>query len=226
MSVDGSKEMSITEMPCKELDVSRWIPGTPLTCVSIGVVTSISTCSGVSPGASVCMLIVGGANSGKTSYFALTRLASPKASSRQPSAITAPRCRTENAMIAAWRPVVRAPGGGGTSIAHVDLGADLLRQEHLRARNDQQRSGRQGARRQNVAAVRLRLGRGDLPAAECVAAGPQVYPGVAIEPDDRRCRNRDSLLDITRGKLRDDVHSRQQPAGGGGRKEITRALDM
>ena len=51
-------------------DLNDSTPGTPLTAFSIGCVTRTSTCSDVSPGASVWTLTWGGANSGKTSYLA------------------------------------------------------------------------------------------------------------------------------------------------------------
>ena len=50
-----------------ELERTRFTPGAPLSEVSIGSVTSVSTSSGARPGASVRMLTVGRLRSGKTS---------------------------------------------------------------------------------------------------------------------------------------------------------------
>ena len=62
--------MVMTERPWIEEERSDCTAGTPLMAFSIGCVTRISTCSAVSPGASVWMPTCGGANSGNTSYLA------------------------------------------------------------------------------------------------------------------------------------------------------------
>ncbi len=52
-------------------------PAAPLTARSTGRVTSCSTCSAASPGASVCTSAWAGTNSGKTSYLAWVRTTKP-----------------------------------------------------------------------------------------------------------------------------------------------------
>jgi hypothetical protein len=70
MSLDEAKNTVTTDTPWIELERSVCTLGTPLMAFSIGRVTRTSTCSGVSPTASVWMLTWAGANSGKTSYLA------------------------------------------------------------------------------------------------------------------------------------------------------------
>jgi hypothetical protein len=72
MSLPDAKTTVTTESPWIDVERSDCTPGTPLTAFSMGWVTRTSICSGVSPGASVWMPTWGGANSGKTSYFART----------------------------------------------------------------------------------------------------------------------------------------------------------
>ncbi len=69
-SLDASKVAVITDRLCTEVERSVSSPGMPLIAFSSGWVTSTSTWSGASPGASVRTCTCGGANSGKTSYFA------------------------------------------------------------------------------------------------------------------------------------------------------------
>jgi hypothetical protein len=57
----------ITDRPWIEVERSVSKPGRPPTATSTGWVTSTSTCSESSPGASVWTVTVGGANSGNTS---------------------------------------------------------------------------------------------------------------------------------------------------------------
>ena len=57
----------MTERPWIDCERTAAMPSTPLIASSIGLVTSTSTCSGESPGASVWIETCGGANSGKTS---------------------------------------------------------------------------------------------------------------------------------------------------------------
>ena len=59
-----------TERPWIDSERSASIPARPPTADSIGWVTSISTCSGARPGASVWITVCGGANSGSTSSLA------------------------------------------------------------------------------------------------------------------------------------------------------------
>jgi hypothetical protein len=70
MSLRRPKVAVITERPWIEFERMVARPGNPLSATSTACVTSTSTCSGLSPGASVCTVTVGGANSGKTSNFA------------------------------------------------------------------------------------------------------------------------------------------------------------
>jgi hypothetical protein len=86
------------------LDRSFSTPGVPLTAFSMGRVTRISTCSGVSPTASVYMLTWGGANFGKTSSLASPSAYTPTATRMHASAITMPRKRIEKRMIEACGP--------------------------------------------------------------------------------------------------------------------------
>src|SRR5262249_58624714 len=67
MSLAGSKMTVITERPWIDAERKLLTPGVPLTTFSNGWVTSTSTCSGESPGASVCIVTCGGGKSGKTS---------------------------------------------------------------------------------------------------------------------------------------------------------------
>ena len=70
MSVPSRKIAVTTESPWIDSDrIDSRLPA-PLTAASIGPVTSASTSSGESPGASVWMTTWGGANSGKTSRLA------------------------------------------------------------------------------------------------------------------------------------------------------------
>jgi len=67
----------MTDNPWIDCERTVAMPVTPLIASSIGFVTSASTCSGVSPGASVSIVTSGGANSGNTSYFVRARTTSP-----------------------------------------------------------------------------------------------------------------------------------------------------
>ncbi len=67
MSLAGSKYTVSTDRPWIEVERRLRTPGAPLSAASSGRVTSVSTCVGVSPGASAWMPTWGGANSGNTS---------------------------------------------------------------------------------------------------------------------------------------------------------------
>ena len=69
-SVPGWKMTERTESPWIDEERMLSTPAKPLIEVSIGWVTSTSTCSGLRPGASVWIETCGGANSGKTPYLA------------------------------------------------------------------------------------------------------------------------------------------------------------
>ena len=77
MSVPARKVAVTTDTPWIAFDRRPARPGRPLTAPSTAWVTSTSTCSGLRPGASVCTVTLGGANSGKTSYLAEVRAARP-----------------------------------------------------------------------------------------------------------------------------------------------------
>jgi hypothetical protein len=66
-----------TESPWIDSERSASMPATPPSALSIGVVTSRSTCSGARPGASVCTTASGGAKSGNTSSGARRALQAP-----------------------------------------------------------------------------------------------------------------------------------------------------
>src|SRR5436309_7813333 len=66
---------------------------TPLSSLSMGRVTSASTCSGARPGASDCTVTWGWTNSGKTSSFACAATKIPYPTSTDASAMTTPRKR-------------------------------------------------------------------------------------------------------------------------------------
>ena len=70
MSLPGSKVTLTTDNPWLDEERSIWMPETPLIAFSIGCVTRTSISSAARPGASVWIPTWGGANSGKTSYFA------------------------------------------------------------------------------------------------------------------------------------------------------------
>jgi hypothetical protein len=76
-------------------------PGTPLTTVSIGTVTRLSTSSVDRPGASVWISTIGGANSGKTSSGMSCPARSPSRTSRAAMARTSTRCWSAKRMSAA-----------------------------------------------------------------------------------------------------------------------------
>ena len=64
-------------MPSTEFERSPAAPGIPASAASIGRVTSDSTSSVESPGASVWISTRGGANSGKASILTSRKLATP-----------------------------------------------------------------------------------------------------------------------------------------------------
>src|SRR4029434_2901404 len=68
----------------------------PFTAYSTGRVTSISTCSGDRPGASVWMVTCGWTNSGNTSSCACDATQPPQPSSTSARASTTPRNRSES----------------------------------------------------------------------------------------------------------------------------------
>ena len=67
----------MTDRPWIDCERTAAIPWTPLIASSIGLVTSTSTCSGESPGASVWIETCGGANSGNTSSRASATTPAP-----------------------------------------------------------------------------------------------------------------------------------------------------
>ena len=67
MSVLSAKIAVMMESPWIDCERMLAMPVTPLMAFSTGVVMSVSTCSGVNPGASVWIATLGGANSGNTS---------------------------------------------------------------------------------------------------------------------------------------------------------------
>src|SRR3954468_15362998 len=107
------------------------MPCTPLIASSSGLVTSSSTCSGDSPGASVWMLTWGGANSGKTSSGARARVLAPTSTSAAARPSTTPRCRIEprTSPLSTRGP----PGSLARLVAHAHPGAELLGQQLLGA---------------------------------------------------------------------------------------------
>ncbi len=60
-----------------ESDRTAVTPAAPLTARSTGRVTSCSTCSDASPGASVCTMAWAGTKSGNTSYLAWASTTKP-----------------------------------------------------------------------------------------------------------------------------------------------------
>ncbi len=66
-SLPDRKAAVITDRPWMEVERRVSSPGRPPTATSTGWVTSTSTCSESRPGASVWIVTIGGANSGKTS---------------------------------------------------------------------------------------------------------------------------------------------------------------
>src|SRR2546421_5450677 len=76
-------------------------PLAPLIACSIGSVTSNSTCSATSPGASVCTVAWGGTNSGNTSYLARASTSTPYRASIPASTHTTAGKRRDQRTIAA-----------------------------------------------------------------------------------------------------------------------------
>src|ERR687891_1007176 len=90
MSVPHSNSTQTTEIPVAVEDRTRRTPEAPLTVVSIGNVTKVSTSSGAIPCASVMMVTEGAVRSGKTSTGILTATIVP------PTRTTAAMARTIN----------------------------------------------------------------------------------------------------------------------------------
>ncbi len=101
--------------PGDGLRAHRLHAAAPLIACSIGSVTSSSTCSATSPGASVCTLACGGTNSGKTSYFARVSTSTPYTTSIAANAHTTTGKRRDQRMIAASIAQSAAAGGAGVS---------------------------------------------------------------------------------------------------------------
>lgn len=69
MSVPSLKTTVTTDRPWMDSERRDSSEPRPFTAVSMGRVTSASTCSGVMPGASACTVTCGGTKSGNTSSF-------------------------------------------------------------------------------------------------------------------------------------------------------------
>src|SRR5918995_3730075 len=90
MSIPQSNSTQMTEIPVAVEDRTRRTPEAPLTAVSIGNVTNVSTSSGAIPCASVMIVTEGAVRSGKTSTGILTATIVP------PTRTTAAMARTIN----------------------------------------------------------------------------------------------------------------------------------
>src|SRR6185503_4129271 len=99
MSVLQPNSAYTTESPIPELERSRSTPGAPLSAVSIGIVTRVSTSSGASPGASVRMVTVGRLRSGSTSTGSRGTRTMPPATINNATSTTRARLRSEKAMM-------------------------------------------------------------------------------------------------------------------------------
>ena len=82
MSVPHSNSTQTTEMPTAVADRTRRTPAAPLTEVSMGNVTWLSTSVGAMPSASVMTVTVGAVRSGKTSTGIRTAVKPPKTVNR------------------------------------------------------------------------------------------------------------------------------------------------
>ena len=91
ISVPVSKIITTEDKPSTDLDRSVFRNGRPLSAFSSGTVTSASTSSVESPGASVCTSTSGGANSGNTSSGAFFVALIPTSSSASAAATTSTR---------------------------------------------------------------------------------------------------------------------------------------
>src|SRR5688572_22699459 len=98
MSVPQSNSTHTTEIPCAVDDRTRLTPVAPLTAVSMGNVTSVSTSSGASPCASVSTVTVGAVKSGKTSTGIFRVTSSPMTSNNTDAATTNNRCSMDQRM--------------------------------------------------------------------------------------------------------------------------------
>ena len=96
-SVPSSKISTTDESPSTDLERTVFSHGNPLSAFSSGTVTSASTSSVESPGASVCTSASGGANSGKTSSGAFCTDRQPNTMSATAPASTSTRKRSEAA---------------------------------------------------------------------------------------------------------------------------------
>src|SRR5207249_10715692 len=124
-------------------------PLAPLIACSIGSVTSNSTCSATSPGASVCTAAWGGTNSGNTSYLARASTSTPYRASMPASTHTTIGKRRDQRTIAAstsvptaarsFHPQQRCGAGGDDALARHKTardeppGGERLEARHLAA---------------------------------------------------------------------------------------------
>src|SRR6266853_3123595 len=108
-------------------------PLAPLIACSIGSVTSNSTCSATSPGASVCTAACGGTNSGNTSYLARASTSTPYRTSIPASTHTTTGKRRDQRTIAAstsvpaggsFHPQQRGGAGGDDALARGETARD------------------------------------------------------------------------------------------------------
>src|ERR1700704_5688336 len=97
-----------TDSPQMVPERTACTPLAPLIACSIGSVTSSSTCSATSPGASVCTAAWGGTNSGNTSYLARASTSTPYTASIAASAHATSGKRRDQRMIAAIKSVTAA----------------------------------------------------------------------------------------------------------------------
>src|SRR6185503_1334975 len=131
MSTPAASTAVTTDNPWIDCERTTAMPCTPLIASSNGLVTSSSTCSGESPGASVWMETCSRANSGKTSSRARARVLAPTSTSAAARPSTTPRCRIEPRT----SPLsIRGPLGSlARLVAHGHAGAKLLGEQLLGA---------------------------------------------------------------------------------------------
>ena len=127
MSVPSSKMAVTTDSPGTDEDRSVLIRLTPLRADSTETVTSCSTSSVESPGASVCTTICGGANSGNTSHGASRTLCKPPITSTTASSSTTSRNSSEKWIRRLSISVV---------VLYLNLILELFAIEYLRSHDD------------------------------------------------------------------------------------------
>src|SRR5215471_5704434 len=155
----------------------------------MGRVTRISTCSGVSPTASVCMVTCGGANSGNTSSLASPSAYAPTATRMHASTMTMPRKRIEKRMIEACGP------DGVVVLTNCPRRPEFLRQQQLRATGDD--LDVRGHAGDDIAAVRRWHVSRNLDAHEPVRASALINPSPVLPPHDARRRYRDAIDELS-----------------------------